>query len=44
MFIDTRNQLIQGGQRVEIEILGERRPARVITEALFDARASRMRG
>ena len=32
------------GLRVEIEILGERRPARLMTEALFDADGARMRG
>jgi dimethylglycine dehydrogenase len=32
------------GQEVEIEILGEMRPARVIGEPLFDPEAKRMRG
>ena len=32
------------GLPVEIEILGERRPAKVITTALFDADGARMRG
>ncbi|WP_127903261.1 GcvT family protein [Solirhodobacter olei] len=32
------------GLEVEIEILGERRPARLVTEPLFDADGSRMRG
>tara|TARA_R110002096_G_scaffold9867_6_gene38580 strand:- start:96 stop:2519 length:2424 start_codon:yes stop_codon:yes gene_type:complete len=33
-----------GGLAVEIEILGERRPARLITTPLFDADGARMRG
>ncbi len=36
--------LVKQGQKVEIEILGERRPATLITEALFDPQATRMRG
>ena len=32
------------GLEVEIEILGEMRPARLITEPLFDADGIRMRG
>ncbi len=36
--------LIEEGREVEIEILGERRPARLITEPLFDPKAERMRG
>ena len=32
------------GLEVEIEILGEMRPARMITEPLFDADGARMRG
>jgi dimethylglycine dehydrogenase len=36
--------LIEDEQRVEIEILGDRRPARMITEPLFDPEAQRMRG
>jgi dimethylglycine dehydrogenase len=35
---------VQDGLAVEIEILGERRPARLVTEALFDADGARMRG
>ncbi|MBL8906282.1 MAG: FAD-dependent oxidoreductase, partial [Rhizobiales bacterium] len=35
---------IRDGLKVEIEILGERRPAVVVTEALFDPRAERLRG
>ncbi len=38
-----RDRAIEGLQ-VEIEILGEKRPARVITEPLFDADGARMRG
>jgi dimethylglycine dehydrogenase len=37
-------ELIAEGREVEIEILGERRPARLITEPLFDPTAERMRG
>jgi dimethylglycine dehydrogenase len=37
-------ELIEEGREVEIEILGERRPARLITEPLFDPKAERMRG
>ncbi|MGH6719542.1 MAG: GcvT family protein [Alphaproteobacteria bacterium] len=36
--------LIAEGREVEIEILGEMRPARMITRPLFDADAKRMRG
>jgi dimethylglycine dehydrogenase len=36
--------LIGEGREVEIEILGERRKARLITEPLFDPRGERMRG
>ncbi|ALG90252.1 MULTISPECIES: GcvT family protein [Actibacterium] len=36
--------LAQDGLSVEIEILGQRRPARLITEQLFDAGDTRMRG
>jgi len=35
---------IQDGLAVEIEILGERRPAVLVTETLFDADGARMRG
>ncbi len=35
---------VQDGLKVEIEILGERRPARLVTEPLFDADGARMRG
>ena len=35
---------IADGLSVEIEILGERRAARVISEPLFDADGARMRG
>jgi dimethylglycine dehydrogenase len=35
---------VQDGLQVEIEILGERRPARLVTEPLFDADGARMRG
>ncbi|MEQ8603037.1 MAG: glycine cleavage T C-terminal barrel domain-containing protein [Marivibrio sp.] len=34
----------QAGARFEIEILGERRPATLIAEPLFDPKAERMRG
>ena len=37
-------ELIEDGLKVEIEILGDLRSARVITEPLFDADGSRMRG
>jgi len=37
-------ELIEAGRMVEIEILGEMRPARLITEPLFDPGAERMRG
>ena len=37
-------ELIEDGRSVEIEILGERRPARLIAEPLFDADSSRLRG
>ena len=36
--------LVAAGREVEIEILGERRPARVVDQPLFDPRAERMRG
>ena len=36
--------LIEEGRAVEIEILGERRPARLITEPLFDADGKHLRG
>jgi dimethylglycine dehydrogenase len=36
--------LIEDGRAVEIEILGEMRPARLVTAPLFDADNSRMRG
>ncbi|MDN5789070.1 FAD-dependent oxidoreductase, partial [Pseudorhodobacter sp.] len=36
--------MAQEGLAVEIEILGERRPARLVTTALFDADGARMRG
>ncbi len=36
--------LIEEGREVEIEILGEMRPARLITTPLFDADGARMRG
>ncbi len=35
---------VQDGLKVEIEILGERRPAVLVTEPLFDADGARMRG
>ncbi|HEX9858398.1 MAG TPA: aminomethyltransferase family protein, partial [Paracoccaceae bacterium] len=41
-FVPT-DQAVEGLQ-VEIEILGERRPAVLVTEALFDADGARMRG
>ncbi|MBE0452489.1 MAG: FAD-dependent oxidoreductase [Roseovarius sp.] len=37
-------EVAQDGLEVEIEILGERRAARLITEPLFDADGARMRG
>ncbi|MDZ7748476.1 MAG: FAD-dependent oxidoreductase [Halofilum sp. (in: g-proteobacteria)] len=37
-------ELINDGERFEIDILGERRPATVVTEPLFDPRGERMRG
>ncbi|MCR9112512.1 MAG: FAD-dependent oxidoreductase [Rhodobacteraceae bacterium] len=39
----TRDKAVEGLQ-AEIEILGEMRPARLITEALFDPDGARMRG
>ncbi len=36
--------MIEDGREVEIEILGVLRKARLITEALFDPKAERMRG
>ena len=36
--------LIEEGREVEIEILGEMRPARLVTTPLFDPDGSRMRG
>jgi dimethylglycine dehydrogenase len=36
--------LIEEGLKVEIEILGEMRPARLVTEPLFDPDGARMRG
>ncbi len=36
--------LIEPGRRVEIEILGEMRPATLVTEPLWDADGARMRG
>ena len=36
--------MIEDGREVEIEILGAMRKARLITEALFDPMAERMRG
>jgi dimethylglycine dehydrogenase len=38
------SDMVADGQEVEIEILGERRPARVIGQPLFDPEAKRMRG
>ena len=35
---------VADGLAVEIEILGERRPAVLVTEPLFDADGARMRG
>ena len=37
-------ELIEEGRAVEIEILGERRPARLISEPLFDPKGERLRG
>jgi dimethylglycine dehydrogenase len=37
-------ELIEEGREVEIEILGEMRPARLVITPLFDADGSRMRG
>ncbi|MGP1355349.1 glycine cleavage T C-terminal barrel domain-containing protein, partial [Roseicyclus sp.] len=37
-------ELIAEGREVEIEILGEMRPARVVTTPLFDPEGARMRG
>ncbi|HEY5598913.1 MAG TPA: FAD-dependent oxidoreductase, partial [Kiloniellales bacterium] len=36
--------LIADGREVEIEILGDRRPARLVSEPLFDPAAERLRG
>jgi dimethylglycine dehydrogenase len=36
--------LIEEGRAVEIEILGDRRPARLVSEPLFDPDGARMRG
>ena len=36
--------MVQEGQLVEIEILGQRRPATLYTQPLFDPEATRMRG
>lgn len=36
--------LIEDGRKVEIEILGEMRPANLVTEPLFDPEGARMRG
>ncbi|MDX1710201.1 MAG: FAD-dependent oxidoreductase [Rhodovibrionaceae bacterium] len=36
--------LVADGQDVEIEILGEMRPARMVAEPVFDPKAERMRG
>ena len=36
--------VIAEGQEVEIEILGEMRPAQLVTQPLFDPKAERMRG
>jgi dimethylglycine dehydrogenase len=38
------SDMVADGQEVEIEILGERRPARVIGQPLFDPEAKRMKG
>ena len=37
-------ELIEEGRAVEIEILGDRRPARLVTKPLFDPDGARMRG
>ncbi|HUF87723.1 MAG TPA: FAD-dependent oxidoreductase, partial [Thermohalobaculum sp.] len=37
-------ELIEDGRAVEIEILGEMRPARLVTRPLFDPEGTRMRG
>jgi len=37
-------QMVQAGRQAEIEILGQMRPARLITTPLFDADGARMRG
>ena len=37
-------ELIEEGKEVEIEILGERRSARLFTHTLFDPDGQRMRG
>ena len=37
-------EMIEEGARFEIEILGEMRPARLITRPLFDPEGARMRG
>jgi dimethylglycine dehydrogenase len=37
-------ELIAEGREVEIEILGEMRPARLVTTPLFDPEGARMRG
>jgi dimethylglycine dehydrogenase len=37
-------ELISEGREVEIEILGDMRPARMVTEPLFDPQGERMRG
>ncbi|MGB0412344.1 MAG: glycine cleavage T C-terminal barrel domain-containing protein, partial [Pikeienuella sp.] len=41
-FVPT--EMAHAGLEVEIEILGDLRPARLITEPLFDADGARMRG
>jgi dimethylglycine dehydrogenase len=38
------SELIQEGAKFEIEILGDLRPATLITEPLFDPKGERMRG
>ena len=38
------SRTIKDGLKVEIEILGERRPAVLVSEALFDPKAERLRG
>jgi len=37
-------ELIEEGRAVEIEILGDRRPERLVTKPLFDPDGARMRG